>query len=89
MKIEIYVNWDEKEILQPEDYKARMGQLINEYKQDKNEFLFEVLSDYTDIEIYNLSKEERNKIEELTEARICRRVKQDMEEDWEKITIEI
>lgn len=90
MKIEIYVNWGEQEILKPQDYQERKETLTKEYLGDLyKETLEEVLDDYSPTDIFYFDDEDRAEIHQVVSDRIKARVNEDMEEDYEKITLEI
>ena len=90
MKIEIYVNWGEQEILLPQDYQERKETLTKEYLSDLyKETLEEVLDDYLPTDIFYFDNEDRAEIHQAISDKIKTRVNEDMEEDYEKITLEI
>ena len=90
MKIEIYINWDEQEILRPQDYQERKKTLIKEYTDDLyKETLEEVLDDFSPKDIFYFDDEDRAEVYQIVSDRIKARVNEDMEEDYEKITLEI
>lgn len=90
MKIEIYINWEEREILRPQDYQERKETLIKEYLGDLHkETLEEVLDDFSPTDIFYFDNEDRAEIHQAVSNKIKTRVNEDMEEDYEKITLEI
>lgn len=92
MKVKIYVDWRKEEILTQKDYEEKTKLIEEEIKQD---CFLENLENYLRNEefslsdVYNFKKEEKEEIEKRI-LEICKnQAEQDMEEDFEMITLDI
>lgn len=92
MKVKIYVDWNNEEILIEKDYEERAKLVEKELTQDCFlEYLECYLKDedFTLLDIYNFKEEEKKEIEKRV-LEICKnQAEQNMENDFEMITLDI
>ena len=92
MEVKIYVDWRNEEILTQKDYEERTKVIEEEIKQD---CFFENLEyylkdkDFTLLSVYNLKKEQKEEIEKKVLETCKNQAEQDMEEDFDMITLNI
>jgi hypothetical protein len=100
MKVIIYVNWREEEIITEKEYKERLEEKKTN-KQDFKRYVSDYLSD--DIECYlrekgeplcyarvfNLTEEERKEILDGMRESFKNQVEEDFSEEWEDIEFDI
>jgi uncharacterized protein YpmS len=100
MKVIVYANWREEEILTEKEYKEK----IKEVKKDKenfNDYKSSYLNDYIEdfIErspypesfetVFNLTETERQKILDTLKEGYDAQVEEDFSDEWEEIEIDI
>lgn len=92
MKVKIYVDWNNEEILMEKDYEERTKLVEKEIKQDCFlEYLECYLKDedFSLLDIYNFKEEEKKEIEKRV-LEICKeQAERNMENDFEMITLDI
>lgn len=92
MKVRIYVDWRNEEILMEKDYEERTKLVEKEFKQDCFlEYLECYLKDedFTLSDVFNFDKEEREEIKKRILERCEEQAERDMENDFEMITLDI
>ena len=100
MKVKIYVNWKEKEILTVKELDERIDARVEEVMQDTdayNEYLDDYLdSNYTKMELYNALIGSKDEVEEVVNdirsgvaETIHDWVNMDISSDYEEVTIEV
>ena len=100
MKVVVYVNWRDEEIITEKEYKEK----IKEIKKDKENFedykdsyLNDYIKDFLNQSpypecfdtVFNFTEVERQKILDKVKEGYEYQVEQDMTEDWDKIEIDI
>lgn len=90
MKIKIYVNWQDEEILQEKDYQKRIEQKTEDYSENKDYF-DEFLTDetYSLEQVFNFTEDERKEIRKRFLEQCKDWAKDRIENDFEMITLEI
>ena len=100
MKVIVYANWEEEEIITEKEYKKRLEERKTS-KRDFEEYVSNYLSD--DIECYlrdkrespsyarvfNLTEKERAEIIDGMRESFKNQVEQDLSEEWEEVEIDI
>jgi hypothetical protein len=101
MKINIYVNWDNREVLTETAYKAKVAEIKNDetnYDDYKDDCLSEEIGDYiqftldkvpTILNVFNLTEEDKKNIFNNLRKNYEKQVEDDMETDWEEIEIDV
>ena len=100
MKVIVYVNWSEQEVITEKEYKEK----IKEVKKDKenfNDYKSSYLEDYiedfiksshypkTFETVFNLTEAERKKILDEVREGYETQVEEDLSEEWEEVEIDI
>ena len=97
MKIKLYVDWENGKILKEEEYEKEIAEFAKDREDDDYEFE-EFLGDYFErnlhnsnrlAHLFNLSKEERKKILELWKEDCLETVRNNSDDDYEEIEIEV
>ena len=100
MKVIVYANWREEEIITEKEYKERLEERKTD-KSDFEEYVSDFLSD--DIEsyfedkgeridyarVFNLTEKERKEIIDGMRESFKNQVEQDLSEEWEEVEIDI
>lgn len=100
MKVNIYVNWREEEIITEKEYKEKLKEMkkdkesFNDYKTD---YLNEYIEDFIDKSsypknfetVFNFTETERQKILDEIKEGYEIQVEEDFSEEWEEIEIDI
>ena len=100
MKVVVYVNWREEEIITEKEYKAK----IKEVKEDKENFddyrvsyLNDYIEDFIDASpyiknfetVFNFTEADRQKILEDIREGYENQVEEELSEEWEEVEIDI
>ena len=100
MKVIVYVNWKEEEIITEKEYKEK----IKEVKKDKenfNDYKSSYLNDYIEEfidrsryplnfeTVFNLTEAERQKILDEIKEGYENQVEEELSEEWEEVEIDI
>ena len=97
MKIKLYVDWKNGEILNAKEYEEEIAECAKDREDDDYEF-GDFLDNYCDrnlhnsnrlAHLFNLSKEEREKILELWKEDCLETVRNNSNDDYEEIEIEV
>ena len=96
MKVKVYVNWDEEKILNEKEYEEEIVENAKGREDDDYE-LNEFLNDYLEDRVrrskfaylFSLSKEERGKILELWKEDCLETVRNNFDDDYEEVEIEL
>ena len=96
MKVKVYVNWDEEKILNAKEYEEEIVESAKD-REDDDYALNEFLNDYLEDRVrgpefaylFNLSKEEREKILELWKEDCLETVRNNSDDDYEEVEIEL
>ena len=97
MKIKLYVDWENGKILKEEEYEKEVAEFAKDREDDDYEFE-EFLGDYFERNhrnrnrlayFFNLSKEEREKILELWKEDCLETVRNNSDDDYEEVEIEL
>ena len=96
MKVKVYVNWDEEKILNAKEYEEEIVESAKDREDDDYE-LNEFLNDYLEDTVrrskfaylFSLSEEEREKIHELWKEDCLETVKNNSDDDYEEVEIEL
>ena len=96
MKVKVYVNWDEEKILNAKEYEEEIVESAKDREDDDYE-LNEFLNDYLEDRVprskfaylFSLSEEEREKILELWKEDCLETVKNNSDDDYEEVEIEL
>ena len=100
MKVNIYVNWREEELITEKEYKEK----IKEVKEDKgnfddykNDYLNDYIEEFIDKSpyaknfetVFNFTEAERQKILDEIKTGYEVQVEEDFSDDWEEVEIDI
>ena len=96
MKVKVYVNWDEEKILNAKEYEEEIVESAKDREDDDYE-LNEFLNDYLEDRVprskfaylFSLSEEEREKILELWKEDCLETVRNNSDDDYEEVEIEL
>lgn len=89
MKINIYVDWSNEEILQ-EKHKEEKIKYIADDLRSEQDVANDILSDdFTYAECFYFEKEQRERVNDMIENAITRRAKEIFDDRYEEITLEI
>lgn len=97
MKIKLYADWNERKILKEKEFEEEIAECAKNRENDDYE-LEDFLDNYCDrnlhnsnrlAHLFNLSKEEREKILELWKEDCLETVRNNSDDDYEEIEIEL
>ena len=91
MKANIYVNWNDEIVCSEKEYEERLEERAADYKEEMdalNEFLCDV-KDMGKAEIFNLTSEQKEFVNTEFVAWCKRRAEEDMEEEWDRIELDL
>ena len=96
MKVKVYVNWQDEKILNTKEYEEEVAECVKDREDDDYGFS-EFLNDYLEDRVhgsefaylFNLSKEEREKILELWKEDCLEAVRNNPDDDYEEVEIEL
>ena len=97
MKIKLYVDWERGKILKEEEYEKEIAEFAKDREDDDYEF-GDFLDNYFDRNLhnnnklaylFNLSEKEREKIIELWKEDCLETVRNNSNDDYEEIEIEV
>ena len=100
MKVNIFVDWHEEEILTEKEYKERLDKVLadkEQYRDYECDYLEEHIEEWLDEHhcsrtfknVFHFSEEERKEILDVCRKGYEETVKQNFSEDWDEIEIEI
>lgn len=87
MKVKIYVNWEDKDILNEKDYDAEIERTVESLMEDKNDFFDWLGDNYCLKEIWEATDAKRLKIYNDWEE--CCKETARCNSDYEEVEIEI
>ena len=97
MKIKLFVNWENERILKEKEFEKEIAECAKDRENDDYEFE-DFLDNYCDrnlhnsnrlAHLFNLSKEEREEILELWKKDCLETVRNNSDDDYEEIEIEL
>lgn len=88
MKVNAYVNWNTKEICSEYEISKKVNSLVEEYMESEpfNDFLN---CNFTATEIFDLTDEEKERIEKEARATFLEEIINDINNNWNRVTIEL
>lgn len=88
MEINVYVNWNTKEICSEYEMPKKVNSLVEEYMESEpfNDFLN---CNFTAIEIFDLTDEEKERIEKEARITFLEEIIDDINNNWNRVTIEL
>ena len=100
MKVIVYVNWRDEEIITEKEYKEKFEELKTDkeyFKEYKSCYLNDHIEDFIDKSpyinsfetVFNFSEAERQKILDEVKEGYENQVEEDMNNEWEEYEIEI
>ena len=100
MKVTIYVNWDEEEIITEKEYKERLKEAKKDkenFEDYKSSYLNEYIEEFIDRSsyprnfetVFNLTEAERKKILDEVKEGYENQVEEDFSDEWEEVEIDI
>ena len=95
MKVKMYVNWNEREILKEEEFKERVKEYAKENAEDPyecREILHNFLTDhkvFDIIDVYSLTTEQKEALEKEFEEYLIKDAEEMLLDDYDEVTIEI
>lgn len=89
MKVKIYINWFNREVINEKEFEKKVEETTQDYKEDKC-FFDEWLNDhYSANEVWNLNEEERKEVQKDFLIKCEELGVRDVREDWEEEEIEV
>lgn len=89
MKVKVYVNWDNAQVMGNEDVSAYIGKLTDDYIHDAEGFEDWLSDNYTMTELWYLSDEARDEAEKEFREFCHEMAEEDFERAWDLRIIEI
>ena len=88
MEINVYVNWNTKEICSEYKITKKVNSLVEEYMESEpfNDFLN---CNFTAIEIFDLTDEEKERIKEEARITFLEEITDDIGRNWNRVIIEL
>lgn len=88
MKVNAYVNWNTREICSEYEMSKKVNSLVEEYMKNEpfNDFLN---CNFTAIEIFDLTDEEKERIEKEARTTFLEEIAYDIGNNWNRVTIEL
>ena len=88
MKINAYVNWNTREICSEYEMSKKVNSLVEEYMEGEpfNDFLN---CNFTATEIFDLTDEEKERIEKEARATFLEEITDDIGRNWNRVIIEL
>ena len=100
MKIIVYVNWRDEEIITEKEYKEKLKEIKNDkenFDDYKSSYLNDYIEDFIDKSpyaknfetVFNFTKAERQRILDEVKEGYENQVEKDMNDNWEEVEIDI
>ena len=95
MKIKVYVNWKDEEVLNEKDYMEfrdrKVNEIADDYFEDDYEFGEFLSEDYTRSEIFRMTEEDKEKVKKAWKAQCKESAEEtfDDEYNYEEVEVEI
>lgn len=88
MEINVYVNWNTREICTEYEKSKKVNSLVEEYMEGEpfNDFLN---CNFTAIEIFDFTDEEKERIEKEVRTTFLEEITYDINNNWNRVTIEL
>lgn len=88
MKANVYVNWNTKEICSEYEISKKVNSLVEEYMESEpfNDFLS---CNFTATEIFDLTDEEKERIEKEARIIFLEEITDDIGRNWNRVIIEL
>lgn len=88
MKVNVYVNWNTKEICSEYEISKKVNSLVEEYMESEpfNDFLN---CNFTATEIFDLTDEEKERIEREARITFLEEITDDIGRNWNRVIIEL
>ena len=88
MEVNAYVNWNTREICSEYEISKKVNSLVEEYMESEpfNDFLN---CNFTAIEIFDLTDEEKKNIEEEARITFLEEITDDISRNWNRVIIEL
>lgn len=88
MEINVCVNWNTKEICSEYEISKKVNSLVEEYMESEpfNDFLN---CNFTATEIFDLTDEEKERIEKEARTTFLEEIIDDISRNWNRVTIEL
>lgn len=88
MKVNVYVNWNTKEICSEYEISKKVNSLVEEYMESEpfNDFLN---CNFTATEIFDLIDEEKERIEREARITFLEEITDDIGRNWNRVIIEL
>lgn len=88
MKANVYVNWNTKEICSEYEISKKVNSLVEEYMEGES-FNYFLNCNFTAIEIFDLTDEEKKNIEEEARITFLEEITDDISRNWNRVIIEL
>lgn len=89
MKVKMYVNWTEEEILTEKEFQNRVNEVVTEIMEDEDEFSRILEREFGGFELFYMDSKNKDDVEKVKSV-IRERIKEDyLCDGWEKVEIEI
>ena len=87
MKVNAYVNWNTREICTEYEMSKKVNSLVEEYMEGEpfNDFLN---CNFTAIEIFDLTDEEKERVEREARITFLKEITDDIGRNWNRVIIE-
>lgn len=89
MKVKMYVNWNEEEIINEKEFQNRVNEVVKDIMEDEDEFSRICEREFSAFELFCMDSNNKNDIEKI-ESIIREHIKEDyLCDGWENVEIEI
>lgn len=89
MKIKIYVDWNNEEILQEKHIEKEIKNIADDLRSEQDIANDILGDDFTYAECFYFDEEQRKRVNDMIEDAITRRAKDNFDDRYEEITLEI
>lgn len=88
MEINVYVNWNTKEVCSEYEISKKVSSLVEEYMEGEpfDDFL---CYNFSASEIFDLTDEEKERIEKEARGAFLEEITDDISRNWNRVTIEL
>lgn len=88
MKVNVYVNWNTKEICSEYEIPKKVNSLVEEYMESEpfNDFLN---CNFTAAELFDLTDEEKERIKQEARITFLGEITDDISRNWNRVIIEL
>ena len=88
MKVNAYVNWNTREICSECELSKKINSLVEEYMEGEP-FNYFLNCNFTAIEIFDLTDEEKERIEKEARITFLEEITDDIGRNWNRVIIEL